>query len=221
MYPTAEVRWFQTGFIPHDVKEWFESRPGQAEDQPPRRDFYLDLARDETRGIKLRQGRLEIKQRHQRSGIVRFAERVAGVVERWNKWSFALSGMPAGMPAGIPAMIGDLPGTDSDSSWIAVDKDRSLYRFRFAGEGQGNEIAVAVPPGAYPVQGCELELSQVHAAGQVWWSLCFEAFGQESTLEANLLAVARQILSKGSPLALNSADSYGYPHWLNILLAGK
>jgi hypothetical protein len=214
MYPTAEVRWFQTGFIPREVKEWFESRPGQAEDQPPRRDHYLDLAGDETRSIKLRQGRLEVKQRHQQSGSVRFEERVAGVVERWHKWGFALSEMAA--------VTGDLPGRDSmDASWIAVDKDRSLYRFRLSGEEQGREVAVPVPPGVYPVQGCELELCQIHAGGQVWWSLCFEAFGQESTLEANLLSAARQILFKGSPLVLNAADSYGYPRWLGLLRKGN
>ncbi|MGD8968471.1 MAG: hypothetical protein PVI07_13255, partial [Anaerolineae bacterium] len=58
---------------------------------PAREDHYLRLSDTYALGIKLRQGRIEAKQRVRRPGVVRFHERVTGIVEHWRKWSFQLA----------------------------------------------------------------------------------------------------------------------------------
>ncbi|NIV28827.1 MAG: hypothetical protein GWN58_04720, partial [Anaerolineae bacterium] len=63
MYPTLEARWFMRGSIPHEVREWFARGEPAPIHEPPRMDHYLRLQRSNALGIKLREGRLEIKQR--------------------------------------------------------------------------------------------------------------------------------------------------------------
>ena len=120
MWPTVEVRWFYPGQVPASLPAWFRQAGGEAEEQPCRGDQYLRLENTEALGIKLREGRIEIKKRQRRLGLVRFHERVAGQVEAWRKWSFALMGAGALVPA---------------SSWIEVEKERTLLQFQ-VGSGE-------------------------------------------------------------------------------------
>jgi len=206
MYATAEVRWFYHGPLPAAVRAWFEARGSRMAYHAPRRDRYLGLPGDSL-GIKLREGRVEIKQRQRQGEFLRLHPQVTGVLEYWQKWSFALAD-PAAAPPGISA---------TDSFWLAVDKHRGLARYRVA----GNEPPMAVAPDVYPVQGCEVELVELYANGQAWWSLCFEAFGQGRALPEALLATARQFLGGAEPPHLDAGDSYGYPRWLAVLAPGE
>jgi hypothetical protein len=198
MFPTMEVRWFSTGAIPATVQEWFQQREGQPEEQPRRTDYYVRSEDGESLGIKLREGRLEVKQRLRELGGFRFHDRVAGRVEHWYKRSFAFT------PGVSP-----LPG----SSWIGVRKERSLYRYQLTA---GRQL-VAVSTADYVRAGCDLELTSVSVAGQAWWSLGLEAHGDEGTLQDMLFLVAPQVFAGGEPPALQASDSYGYPRWLELV----
>lgn len=63
MYPTAEVRWFHRGKVPLDVMAWFLRLHGEPEEPGHRVDYYLRLSDADALGIKLRDGRIEIKTR--------------------------------------------------------------------------------------------------------------------------------------------------------------
>jgi hypothetical protein len=206
MYATAEVRWFFPGPLPAAVRTWFEARGNRMAYQAPRRDLYLGLP-DDSLSVKLREGRVEIKLRRQKGEFLRLHPQVTGVLERWQKWSFALEEAATVLP-GISV---------NDSSWLPIDKHRGVARYRVA----GNEPPVAVAPDVYPVQGCEVELVELYATGQAWWSLCFEAFGQGRALPEALLATARQFLGGGEPPHLEAGNSYGYPRWLAVLSPGQ
>ena len=200
MWPTVEVRWFYPGQVPSSLMAWFRQVEGDAEEQPCRVDHYLRLETTEALGIKLREGRIEIKQRRHRLGLVRFHEPVAGQIEAWRKWSFALTGAVASLGGSLaPA-----------SAWIAVEKERTLLLYQV---GSGERI-VPLPAGSYEPYGCGLELTRIRARGAAWWSLGFEAFGQEANLQQSLVAVARHLLASGTVPRLEAAASCGYPRWL-------
>ncbi len=203
MFPSMEVKWFREGAIPPTVWEWFQQRDGQPETQPCRVDYYLRVTDRDSLGIKLREGRIEIKQRHRQYGVVRFDGRVAGLVEQWHKWGFELTSVGSD-PASILGV---------SRSWIGVKKERRLYRYRVTSD----QKVVAVPATGYPVQGCQLELTRIGVEERTWWSLGFEAFGDVSTIEESLFVVARQVLAAGEPPALEAKESYGYPKWLQIV----
>jgi hypothetical protein len=200
MYTTAEVRWFHEGRAPAHVEAWFRGGGREPTVQPVRVDHYLRLVDGEHLGIKLREGRLEVKQRERSLPVTRFDSRVAGVMELWRKWSIPLAG-------GLHRVSGD-PG----ASWIEVEKERALCRYWLAGD----RGIVATTTDWFPDQGCDLELTAVRVRGREWWTLALEAYGQAGSIQENLLRVAEAVFGAGDPPSLNAQDSYGYPRWLEL-----
>jgi hypothetical protein len=191
--PSAEVRWFVRGPVDPLVAAWFESSDPPPQQESPRVDHYLDRV-DESLGIKLREGKIEVKRREAIIGDLAVGGRVLGVVERWRKWSFTLDDR-------------DVPR----DSWIVVEKRRRLRKYAIR-DGR----AVAVPAGDRPAQGCNVELTELRVADDSWWTLGLEAYGDESTLEDQLWLAARAVFGDDAP-PLTIDDSYAYPAWLRRL----
>ncbi|MGL4619835.1 MAG: hypothetical protein ACRCZS_12370, partial [Chroococcidiopsis sp.] len=65
MLNSLELRWFISGELPLEVSSWFEQDKlgGQLQAPETREDVYLYVPECEYMGLKLRQGRLEIKWR--------------------------------------------------------------------------------------------------------------------------------------------------------------
>jgi hypothetical protein len=169
-------------------------------------DYYLRLAGGDSLGIKLREGRIEIKQRHGPTGVVRLHDRVAGQVEHWRKWTFPLDEASSELSGLL------LP----PSSWIGVEKARRLRTYRVAGD----DTIVAISARGYPERGCSWELTRLRVRGEAWWTLGFEAFGEQASLRERLLLVADQVLGAQEPPALEAGDSFSYPRWLSLLARG-
>jgi len=203
VYPTVEARWFCRGMVPRSVLEWFQAGGSHPYEPFSRTDYYLRRPAGDTLGIKLREGRIEIKQRQREYGLQRLHQRVAGQVEGWGKWSFALAGADSGI-SGVVA---------SDPAWVGVKKERRLRVYQLTADKE----VIATSAGENPAQGCGVELTQVSVGEQVWWSLGFEAFGVESTQQDSLLRIARHVLSASEPPALDAQDSRSYPQWLATL----
>jgi len=203
MISTLEVRWFCTGTVPPDVLSWFHQGEGQPAEPLPRVDHYLQIADGDSLGIKLREGRIEVKQRQRQLGAVRFHERVTGIVEHWRKWSLSL----ASQTGNFAGMTMPAPG------WVGVHKERQLSRYRIT----GHRKLIAMSPAEYPDQGCDLELTRVRGSGCEWWTLGFEAFGGEANLQEHLSLAAEQLLGAADPPLLPVQNSYGYPRWLQIV----
>ena len=204
MYPTAEVRWFYPGPIPPQVATWFNHESVTLKREPVRVDRYLRPSGFGDVNVKLREGRIEVKRRVGESNRIRFHPRVTGVVERWRKWSFELT------QQGTADNWASLPV----SSWIPVRKNRSLRTY----EVTDGEVLVARSALEAPADGCELELTRIVAFEQVWWTLAFEAFGDEDTLRDNLRLVATHVLGTDEPPRLDVGQSQGYAAWLIDLL---
>lgn len=197
MYLTAEVRWFGRERADQNLSRWAHRLPGRPEEYPTRVDRYLRLGSDDSLGIKLREGRIEVKQRQQQLGVSRFCPRVEGILEIWSKWSFILA-------TDEPFPITPEP------SWIEVSKTRLLWRYRLT---QGGDLET-VPFGQLADQGCSLETTQITAAGGSWWSLGLEAHGDESVVVEILRQVAAILFSVAEPPELDQSISYAYPRWL-------
>jgi hypothetical protein len=203
MYPTVEVRWFKEGALPPSVLDWFEFVAPLAGSQSPRTDIYFRDYGRESLGLKLREGRLEIKKRIQETDVVHLHRKVQGMMERWQKWSFEVT-----MPPYHAQLL-------AQSAWIKVHKTRRSIRIRRADD---KSIEV-VPAGQLPEQACEVELTSIRVKSRDWWSLAFEAFGSVATQESILLQVAKEFFSISQPTIFDLSMSYGYPRWLNELPA--
>lgn len=195
MFPTVETRWFYPGAIPSDVLAWYHYGEHAPEAQPTRIDYYLRLANNDDLGIKLREGRVEIKQRAAQYGVEHLHERVHGLVEGWRKWSFGVNDIGSG--------IGNI-------GWIAIRKARRLRRYLVTDDGE----IVAFTGTEMITQGCNIELAEVTLQGEPWWSLAFETFGPEATLHTTFTRVAQHTLRGDAIPHLDAEHSYGYAHWL-------
>jgi hypothetical protein len=206
MYPTLEVRWFYRGTIPEEVRAWFAASEPAPTHEPPRVDHYLYLQKSNAQGIKLREGRIEIKQRLHQYGSVRFYRGVTGVIEHWRKWSLPLVTTEDGLAEFLVPR----------SSWIGVRKERTLRGYRCDGEGQVRAIPITDTG-----SGCHMELAKVQADDRMWWTLAFEAYGAEPSLRGSLASTISYIFEgDGAPCPLDAKDSFGYARWLALLEQG-
>ncbi len=199
-YPTLEVRWFRRGTVPSGVLAWFLQCDPEPERGLPRIDHYLPILRGAAVGIKLRDGSLEIKRLRRELGLVHVHAGVSGVLEEWHKWRFTLG----------PDDANDPGGERPTSPWIAVAKERLSRRYEVTDSGQVARMAPLHVGGT----GGNLELTDVGALGQHWWTISVEAFGPEASLRQAFSLVAERVFADGGPPGLDSADSYGYPRFL-------
>ena len=199
-YPTLEVRWFRQGAVPGGVLEWFLQCDPEPERGLARTDHYLPIPHSAAVGIKLRDGNLEIKRLHRELGLVHVHAGVSGVLEEWHKWRFPVGEDDATDPGG------ERPA----SPWIAVAKERLSRRYEVTDSGQVARMAPLQVGGT----GGNLELTDVGALGQHWWTVSIEAFGPEASLGQAFSLVCERVFARGGPPGLDSANSYGYPRFL-------
>ncbi|MEZ5083479.1 MAG: hypothetical protein R2750_08525 [Bacteroidales bacterium] len=169
----------------------------------PRIDHYLKLLNENSLGIKLREGRIELKKRKGNPQNLKINENIEGNLEFWEKWSFELKN-----PNALP--IQDY-GT---KEWIAVKKKRQMFLFEvadgtcFLRNRQNGQLK----------NGCIVELATVSVDGSNFWTLGLEAFGETGKMKKNLLVVCVKIGSgSGCPILLNK-DSKSYPEWISSVI---
>jgi hypothetical protein len=128
--------------------------------------------------VKMRGGRaLEVKAYHGSPGNLEMAGRARGRLESWQKWSFPFRPLSPGPPG-----------------WTPVGKRRRLSRFSSA-----SQQIVARSPGLGQQPRCKVELTEVRASGQHWWTLGFEATGPASLLRSELQATAALVFAHPLP----------------------
>jgi len=217
MYASGEIRWFLPGEPPAPLAEWIaEGNLGSVEAE--RIDEYLHLPGCESTGIKLREGRFEIKARTAGPDPVIFGESIAGQRDAWVKWSRLASDAAA-----LHALVAD-PADD----WIFVAKRRLLRKFAIDETGLREMDAAALLP---PPRGCQFELSFVRAAtgkldnraaacralqsARPWWSLSLESFGAGTPRLDDVDSAAEFLFAQIDPGRLERSASLAYPAWLD------
>jgi hypothetical protein len=206
MLTTSEVRWFYPGEIPEAVRAWYMAGDGKPYVEAPRTDHYLIIEESDALGVKIREGRMDVKQRYDGAWSLTFNNSVAGRVECWRKWSFELAEAGEGL-----ALL------RASGAWVAVEKARVMRDYAVKLDG----TLIVLPAMVTPPRGCSVELSRVRAAGHAWWSLCFEATGHADELAEILDVAARHVFRREPDFQFKPAYSYGYPRWLQVLFAGE
>jgi hypothetical protein len=192
---TLEVRWIFPGQLEAAVAGWFGRFPTRMES---REDTYLLDPRLPGLSVKIRGGSaLEVKAYRGSPGILEVAGRARGRLESWQKWSFPCSPLRQG--SGDPAV------------WRPVRKRRRISRFSLA-----SGPVVAPAPGLGGEPWCEVELTEVRAPGQDWWTLGFEATGPADLVRSALEATAALVFTEALPGGVEPSpdDSRSYAQWL-------
>ena len=202
MLNTTELRWFYPGILPREIQAWFSGDTlgeylAQSEE---REDVYLYLPDCEYLGIKWRQKRLEIKLRKAELGILRFGDNIAGKAEKWVKWACEDPSTASLLPADVV----------KQAPWLKIKKVRSQRKYQIGGD----RLLTPVPIDTSIIQGCNVEITQLWIKDNPWWTLAFEALGEDTNLEDNLKIIANFVLQNYPNLKLLVDNSYGYPLWL-------
>lgn len=193
---SLEVRWILPGPLEPAVAGWFARFPAE---MAARQDAYLLDPELGGLSVKVRAGMaLEVKVYHGSPGILDIPGRARGRIQSWQKWSFPFR--PPGQDGGEPA------------GWTVIRKRRRVTRF-----GLASGRVVAAGPGQAAEQGCAVELTEIRAGGQAWWSLAFEATGPDGLLRSALQAAAGQIFAQPLPgqAELGLSDCQSYAQWLD------
>ncbi len=192
---SLEVRWIFPGQLEAAVARWFGRFPAGTES---REDTYLLDPQLPGLSAKVRAGgALEVKVYRGSPGILDVAGHARGRMEAWQKWSFPFS--PLSPRSGDPA------------GWTPVRKRRRISRFSLA---SGPVVTRGPRAGQEPQ--CQVELTEVHARGQDWWSLGFEATGPASLLRSELEATAALVFAQALPGGVEPGpdQSRSYAEWL-------
>ena len=200
MFPSCEIRWFFKGDIPDEIQKWFFSLDESNQYQPERIDHYLKIPDQKNLGIKLREGRIEIKKQKEEPSFLKINEKVSGYSDCWEKWSFELK------------ETDKLPVTDVKcNEWIEVRKKRNMYLFEIV-----NGICISRSPESGTIKnGCIAELTRISVHDKLWWTLGLEAFGETDKMLKNLLIVCSHIFSGSDYPSFQSKNSISYPGWLS------
>ncbi len=191
---TLEVRWLLPGQLEAAVAGWFGRFPTETDS---REDTYLVNPKLRGLSVKVRGGRaLETKMYHGTVGVLDVPGRARGRIQSWQKWSF---------PVGPVHQDGAPPG------WTVIGKSRRISRFRLACG------RIVLGPGQASEPGCAVELTEVRAREETWWSLGFEAAGPADLLRAVLEGTAELIFARALPggAELGPGDCRSYAEWLS------
>jgi len=197
---TAEIRWFFKGNLPWDALKWFEKACSNFTSENERTDTYLVLPDTHDVGIKVRQGRVEIKKLIREPGKFIINKILTGKKEIWGKWSF-----PIQNPGNLPLTFLLEP-----SQWISVVKTRKLSRFAV----EQNSLKPINGSDPYPGNGVHLELTELELFGVSWWTLGAESYGNENLIEANLDLLLKAFFDTCPVENFDVTSSMGYPAWL-------
>lgn len=187
-----------SGRLQEQVCCWFQALAAHPKPEESRKDWYLQLSNQSHLGIKLRQGRLDIKQRITNLGVQPFTASAAGQVETWQKWSFSLQNSP----------LAQLQ--QSEPRWIGVQKTRRIKVYGL----DAKHAVVPLEPDTDVYCSCEVEIAQIYAFNQSWCSLGLEATGSNSEREQLLRQIAIALLSSADFSFLTPTNSHSYASWL-------
>lgn len=203
---TIELRWFFEGEPDSAVLRWFNR--GQEVDWttlPGRTDDYLAMPGVLDLGVKLREGRVEIKGCWEELGAQELSKGVVGVPERWVKWSYGRE-ETEGLASALETA--SLPQ-------VSVQKQRLQRQFALPIGQAPREVPLYSPVDRVAFA----ELARVVVDEATHWSLGLEASPDDSLMPEQLTALAERLLGD-VPVSLDESAARGYPAWLSRWLLG-
>jgi len=216
---SAEIRWFFDDRSMTEIEAWFDNNRSFLSDQPKRTDYYLHADNLLTHGIKIRDGRFEVKIQQHDWGQISLVNHNAGKGNMWCKYSFALEEGDEEMRH-IADAFKDLRSVGLNQEWIRVDKKRRQIKYLIDPE---KALVNKVTPEKTPPQGCNVELATVSINhGREFCTFGLEAYGKGVDVRKNLDLALSQVFSELSISGLDMRHSFSYPEFIfqgNINLA--
>ena len=207
MLYSSEARWFVSGDSFSNILRWFRSgtacSPGVLQEHE-----YLALNGCASTGVKLREGRFEIKALRGGPHPFVLKESITGIAEEWAKWSFTSE------------ELHNLCGSLHESGpWLKVRKERFLRRYA---SQEGGLVEISEPEETLQDAGCNIEVTavEVDVKPELWVTCGFEAFGSMTATGRILSQALRQFFQERGPIPgvpLTENQSYCYPAWLSKL----
>ena len=185
---TLECRWFFSKPVPVSIKQIFEDIPVEK-----RTDIYWIKVLKENlgsteQGMKLREGRLEVKQRLNEIND----PLLPGIIQKWKKTGEL-----------IPENI------NLGQDWMEIPKKRQLIKYELVkGYLKG-------PVQSYPASGCNMELTTFGKPFEDHWTFGFEAYGKSQDL-MKLLHLLYELVQEPiiSSQIFSTKNSKSYPEWI-------
>ncbi|HVN94946.1 MAG TPA: hypothetical protein VMT62_00805 [Syntrophorhabdaceae bacterium] len=206
---SSEARWFVSYVSFKEILKWFgdgrDTGAGVVQEHE-----YLVLPDCTSTGIKLREGKLEVKALRGLPRVFALKGGIEGVAEEWVKWSVAR---------------GDWHERNSwlvdSGTWLKVRKERFIRRYTY---GSGEFVEISGPKEALSNEGYNVEVTAIQADVKPadWVTIGFEAFGSATTMKEILsLALQRFFEELGQIVGvpLTQEQSFGYPRWLSKVVS--
>ena len=200
---SAEIRWFLHGPIPGAMADWFAIDMLGSEPEE-RSDDYILLPLCPSAGIKLREGKLQVKSLCREPSPLMITSEINGWASRWVKWSLDLTTSSA-------------RNFYRQNDTIRVQKRRWQRKLSLDGD-----FAEEIPHGSRAECGCTMELAALQVEADIWWTLALESFGDPSTIQDSLQRCILHFLRRSPPpIRLLAADSKSYSEWLEVVARGS
>ena len=147
-------------------------------------------------GMKIRDGKLEMKLLHQNLGFQNIGTR-SGKFEEWKKWTFDVNSKVAPSKENLLS-----------TGWVAITKKRSLLVYS-VNENAFERVSSWTP------NGCQLEWTELTIDTQKWLTIGLDAFGSEIEPKSTLKKAAQILIPKlPDYLQLDGTTSCSYPEWI-------
>ncbi|MCK0159167.1 hypothetical protein [Allomuricauda sp. F6463D] len=194
MHRTREIRWFFQN-EKEQLTNWFQQL--NCTSMRSRTDFYLDINNEDI-GIKLREGKIEVKHRIGTRANGGLNHNIWGCFDEFLKWSFNVQEQDR-----VLSKIIDFEHCE----WIPVQKKQKVVQLT-AVNGE-NKLK---PISEHLTSGCQLEYSTITIFNQKWYTLALEWFGEP------YVELENSIISEmmGS-IKLHMKESFGYANFLSKL----
>lgn len=205
---SLELRWFDRGPLPVQVREWFDTlpRPKGTTPLPERRtDVYLPTPGARNLSVKLSRGSLETKLQLDASDARSASGKIHGVSERWIKWSWKYD--DAAHTGVYRAFAAEQRG-----DWIELEKARGQRKFRVV-----NGAPEPIIANARVELGYAIEVVDGLYRGARWWSVGVDAFAPDDARIHGMLGDAVRLMESSFPLTLARENSMSYPTWVERL----
>jgi len=197
MYNSKEIRWF---FREQDkiIAKWFSGKGLELSTTKSRRDFYLPIPKKEDISVKLREGQVQIKQRHGNPGPHELTKNAKGLLEDWVRWGFDVEDDDA---------LANSIIKNKEHNWIEVYKERMGLKITKDSDGSLSIHDIK----DFLSFGCQVEYTRLVIDGTESFTFGLEWFGDEYLeLDPSLIA---EVLGD---TVLKMEDSMGYPAFISI-----
>lgn len=187
MLTTAELRWFARGTLPEDIAHWFQ-QDCLGEQQPSAEE------REDVYLYLPSCNYLGIKLRQERLEI------------KWRKAELGMLRFRDRVEGKAEKWV----------KWTCEDPTDEMFKPAAVVE-KGPWVSVKKVRSQHQYENCAVELTKLNVRGNDWWSLAFEAVGDDINLMDNLQTVASSVFKSYRNPKLEFEDSYAYPSWLQCI----